>query len=87
VTDDAIPTPGPSLAGAPPDQVSADVEALAELSAAGVEIDGEVQVTESTWVIYGRTSYDGEVVVGEYHDEAEATAVFRATTDEDGTIP
>jgi hypothetical protein len=55
-----------------------DLAVLAELAEAGIEVDGEVQVTESTWVVYGRTTYDGEVIVGEYHDEAEATAVFRA---------
>ena len=61
--------------------VSADVAALADLVAAGVEVDGETQVAESTWVIYGRTAYDGEIVVGEYHDAAEASAVYRAAGD------
>jgi hypothetical protein len=60
------------------DQISDDVAALSELIAAGVEVDGEAQVTESTWVIYGHTSYDGETIVGEYHDAAEASAVLRA---------
>jgi hypothetical protein len=60
------------------DRVRADLEQLSELAAAGIEIDGEVQVSESTWVLYGRTSYDGEIVIGEYHDAVEAEAVFRA---------
>lgn len=60
-----------------PQQLSEDLAALAELAAAGVEIDGEVQVTESTWVLYGHTSYDGEVIVGEYQDAAEAAEVLR----------
>jgi hypothetical protein len=60
------------------DRVRADIEAIVELTAAGVEVDGEVQVAESTWVIYGHTSYDGEVVVGEYQDADEATEVLRA---------
>jgi len=60
------------------DQVCEDTAALSALIAAGVEVDGEVQLTESTWVIYGHTSYDGETIVGEYHDEVEATAVLRA---------
>jgi hypothetical protein len=61
-----------------PDRLRDDLAALSELVAAGVEVDGEVQVTESTWVIYGRTTYDGEVVVGEYHDAVEASEVLRA---------
>jgi hypothetical protein len=60
------------------DRVIEDVAALSDLIAAGVEVDGEVQVTESTWVVYGHTSYDGETIVGEYHDEVEATEVYRA---------
>ena len=62
----------------PVTQVDADIAALSELTAIGVEIDGDVQVAESTWVIYGHTSYDGEIIVGEYHDAAEASAVLRA---------
>lgn len=63
---------------ADPDRVSQGIAALAELAAAGVEVDGEVQLAESTWVIYGHTSYDGEVIVGEYQDAAEASEVLRA---------
>jgi hypothetical protein len=74
-----------------PDRVSEDVAALAELTDAGVEVDGEVQVAESTWVVYGRTSYDGEIIVGEYHDAAEASEVLRAIPrrrpDQDGPVP
>jgi hypothetical protein len=70
-------TPGPDPGD---DAVRADLAALSDLMAAGVEVDGEVQVTESTWVIYGHMTYDGEIVVGEYHDAAEATAVFRAVS-------
>lgn len=62
-----------------PDQISEDVAALSDLIAAGVEVDGEAQITESTWVIYGHTSYDGEIIVGEYHHATEASAVLRAT--------
>lgn len=61
-----------------PGRLRDDLAALSELVAAGVEVDGEAQVTESTWVIYGRTTYDGEVVVGEYHDAVEASEVLRA---------
>ena len=74
-----------------PDQVSDGVAALSELTVAGVEIDGEVQVAESTWVIYGHTSYDGEIAVGEYHDAAEASEVLRAAprphSDDDRPVP
>lgn len=96
--------PHPESAGAGPDQATPsgphtdpeqlreDVAALSELAAAGVEIHGEVQVTESTWVVYGHTSYDGEVIVGEYHDEIEALEVLRATApaplpDDDRSVP
>ena len=59
-------------------EVSEAIAALSELTATGVEVDGELQVAESTWVIYGHTSYDGEIIVGEYHDAAEAAEVLRA---------
>ena len=58
----------------------ADLAAIADLAAAGIEIDGEAHVCETTWVLYGHTSYDAEIVVGEYQDAAEATAVFRAVS-------
>ncbi|HEY7068747.1 MAG TPA: hypothetical protein VH479_01480 [Acidimicrobiales bacterium] len=61
-----------------PDLVNADLAELEELTAAGVELDGEVQVAETTWVIYGHTSYDGELIAGEYHDEIEVSEVWRA---------
>jgi hypothetical protein len=67
-----------------PDRVSEDISALI---ASGVEIDGEVQVAESTWVIYGHTSYDGEIIIGEYHDAAEASAVLRAAPRPDDDRP
>jgi hypothetical protein len=73
-----------------PDRVREDIAALSELITAGVEVDGEAQVAESIWVIYGRTSYDGEVIVGEYHDAAEASEVLRAAPhrpDDDRPIP
>ncbi|HKA03544.1 MAG TPA: hypothetical protein VKD67_04425 [Acidimicrobiales bacterium] len=54
------------------------IAALSELTASGVDVDGELQIAESTWVIYGHTSYEGEVIVGEYHDATEAAEVFRA---------
>jgi hypothetical protein len=70
--------PQPDRPGPDSDRVSEDIAALSELAATGVEIDGQVQIAESTWVIYGHTSYDGEIIVGEYHDAAEASAVLRA---------
>jgi hypothetical protein len=59
----------------PGERLAEDLASLTDLADAGVEVDGEVQVEASTWVVYGHTSYDGEVVVGVYHDEAEATEV------------
>ncbi len=79
------------------EQVAADVAALSELTAAGIEVDGQVRVAESTWVVYGHTSYDGEIVVGEYHGAVEASEVLRAAPrpgphpdpnpDRDGPVP
>ena len=60
------------------ERLAEDLAAVAELAADGIEVDGEVQVTESTWVVYGNDGYGGEVVVGEYHNAAEATAVLRS---------
>ena len=88
MSDHLVPGPEP---GADPDRVREDVAALSELIAAGIEVDGETQVAESTWVIYGHASYDGEVIVGEYHDADEASEVFRAAPrrppDQDGPVP
>ncbi len=74
-----------------PDVLGQDIAALSDLTANGVAIDGQVQVAESTWVIYGHTSYDGEIIVGEYHDAAEASEVLRAAShapsDLGGPIP
>ena len=61
-----------------PYEISAAIAAISELAEAGVEVDGELQVAETTWVIYGHTSYDGEIIVGEYHDAVEAEVVFQA---------
>jgi len=74
-----------------PDRVSDDLARLSELTEAGIEVDGEVQVAESIWVVYGHTSYDGEVIVGEYHDADEAAEVLRASQrrgpQDDRTVP
>jgi hypothetical protein len=69
---DREPQPEPALA----DRVRDDLAAVSELVAEGIEVDGEVQVTSSTWVLYGHADYDGETVVGVYHDEVEATEVL-----------
>jgi hypothetical protein len=80
MTDDAIAEPEPEEIDPRRAQVREDTAALSALIAAGVEVDGRVQVTEETWVIYGHTSYDGETIVGEYHDAVEASEVLRAVT-------
>lgn len=100
MSDSMIPPPQPEEIDPHPggpdpdtrsDRVSEDLAELSELAAAGVEVDGETQVAESTWVIYGHTSYDGEVVVGEYQDEVEASEVWRAVQrhdpDQDRPVP
>jgi hypothetical protein len=63
------------------ERIAEDLAEVADLAANGIEIEGEVQVTESTWVVYGNDGYGGEVVVGEYHNAVEATAVLRAEPD------
>jgi hypothetical protein len=85
MSDDAVPTaimpepqPGPAGSGTGPDEVVEAIRALSELTAAGVEVDGELQVAESTWAIYGHINYEGEILLGEYHDAAEAAEVLRA---------
>ena len=86
MSDHVIPPPPPD-----PDRVSEDIAAISELVSAGIEIDGEAQVCESTWVIYGHSSYDGEVVVGQYQDAVEAAEVLRAAQshgpDDDRSVP
>jgi hypothetical protein len=59
-------------------EIDEAIAALTELTATGGGVDGELQIAESTWAIYGHTSYDGEIIVGEYHDAAEAAAVLRS---------
>ena len=65
--------------GAHPARVHDDLEALAEVVATGIEVEGQVvQVAESTWAIYGYAIYEGEVIVGEYPDAEEASEVLHA---------
>ena len=63
--------------GTDADRVREDLAELADLVATGIEVDGQVQVAESTWAIYGHSSYDGEIIVGEYADAEEAAEVLR----------
>jgi hypothetical protein len=65
--------------GADPNRVREDLAELAELVAIGIEVDGQVlQVAASTWAIYGHSSYDGEIIVGEYPNADEAEEVLNA---------
>lgn len=74
-----IPDPQP---GGPPSvdprRLETDIAEIAALTATGIEVDGEVQLAESLWAIYGHTTYDSGIVVAEYDDVVEATAVLRA---------
>jgi hypothetical protein len=72
------PQPEPAQSGPDPEEVAEAIRALSELTAAGAEVDGELQIAESTWVIYGHINYEGEILVGVYHDGAEAAEVLRA---------
>ena len=65
--------------GPDPDRVREDLAELDQLLAIGVEVDGlVVQVAASTCAIYGHTTYDGEIIVGEYPDADEAAEVLDA---------
>ncbi|WP_426571308.1 hypothetical protein [Aquihabitans sp. McL0605] len=56
-----------------------DVAALCQLVDQGISVDGEATLVESErWAIFGRTTYDGEVILAEYDDLEEATAVLLA---------
>jgi hypothetical protein len=79
-----MPEPYPDrpdhLHGIDQDRVREEVAEVAELVATGIKVDGQVlQIAASTWAIYGHTSYDGGVIVGEYSDAEEATEVLNAT--------
>lgn len=54
-----------------------DIARLCRLVDLGYEVDGEAVLSESLWVVYGRSSYDGEVILAEYAHAEEATAVLR----------
>ena len=78
--------------GTDPDRVPQDLDDLADLVAAGMEVDGQVlQVAESTWAIHGHSSYDGAIIVGEYPDAGEASEVLHAAPhrepDRDEPVP
>jgi hypothetical protein len=75
------PEPRPEHPGSDPDadRVSDEIAALAELAATGIEVDGQAEVAERLWAIYGHSTYDGELILGEYDDAAEATEVLRST--------
>ena len=79
-TDHLDPLGHPDGPGhADPERVAEDLVVLAEVVETGIEIDGQVtQIATSTWAIYGRSTYDGEVIVGEYQDVEEATEVLLA---------
>jgi hypothetical protein len=56
-----------------------DLVELAGLVAIGIEVDGQVvQVAKSTWAIYGHSTYEGGLIVGEYADARRALEVLDA---------
>ncbi len=72
---------GPRPAGRN-ERLQIDVEMLCGLLDRGFEVDGEAVLTESmTWVIYGRTTYDGETILAEYENAEDAAAVIRSMAD------
>jgi hypothetical protein len=80
---DARPHPPATGADAGPsdfaERVRIDVSLICELFDRGVEVDGEAVLCEGPrWVIYGRTTYDGEMILASYGDPDEAAAVIRS---------
>lgn len=61
-----------------PEWLRREVAALAALAPAGIEVDGRIQVADSTWFLYGHATYDGEVVLRGYRDGETAEQVLRA---------
>jgi len=62
-----------------PTHLEAEVAILNEMVDRGIRVDGEVRAIGSErWLIYGRSSYDGEMILAQYTDAAEARAVLRA---------
>jgi hypothetical protein len=60
-------------------RLEAEVAILSEMVERGIRVDGEVRAIGSErWLIYGRSSYDGELILAQYADAAEARAVLRA---------
>jgi hypothetical protein len=54
------------------------VARLVDLLDRGFEVDGEAVLCERmTWVIYGRTTYDGEMILAEFSHEEDALEVIR----------
>jgi hypothetical protein len=60
-------------------RLEADLAMLWRLVADGFEVDGgAVAIEGRRWMVYGHSAYDGGVVLAEYDDPDEATAVLRA---------
>ena len=80
----AEPT-APPIAGGPlaadrltADRLASDVAAVCAVAAVGIEVEGDVvQVGVETWALYGRSAYDGDVLVAEYAERSEAVEVLR----------
>ncbi len=67
------------LSAALTERLRIDVAMLCELFDRGIEVDGDAVLLEGLrWVIYGRTTYDGEMILAEYDDPDEAAAVIRS---------
>lgn len=61
------------------DRLDIDAQMLWDLMQRGFEVDGEAVLCERmTWVIYGRTTYDGELILAEYANPDDAAAVIRS---------
>jgi hypothetical protein len=62
-----------------PARLRLDIEMLCRLVDSGFEVDGEAVLTVGQrWAIFGRSTYDGELILAEYDDEDEAAAVIRS---------
>ncbi|MEZ5181825.1 MAG: hypothetical protein R2702_08135 [Acidimicrobiales bacterium] len=70
----------PESAHISPARLQPDITTLCALVDMGYEVEGEAVLSESLWVVYGRSTYDGEVILAEYTHAAEAAAVLEHVT-------
>jgi hypothetical protein len=72
-----VPDPDLGPAGARIHRLTRQAEMLADLLDRGFEVDGSAVLCERlTWAIYGRTTYDGELILAEFAERQDAVDVI-----------